>query len=56
MEVVFTALKKTRHEISFVLDPTPVNGFWSHPPGTTGKALMRDIRTRAGRGIRSRVA
>ena len=30
MEVDFTALKKTSHEISFVLDPTPVNGFWSH--------------------------
>ena len=29
MEVDFTALKKTSHEISFVLNPTPVNGFWS---------------------------
>lgn len=30
MEVDFTALNKTIHEVSFVLDPTPVNGFWSH--------------------------
>lgn len=30
MEVDFTALNKTTHEVSFVLDPTPVNGFWSH--------------------------
>ena len=30
MEVDFTALHKTIHEVSFVLDPTPVNGFWSH--------------------------
>jgi len=27
MAVNFTGLKKTRHEISFVLDPTLVNGF-----------------------------